>query len=282
MTDIVFVAVLGAAFLHASWNALVKGGGDKTVNMGAVVLGHVPLALVAAIVAPVPQMDAFLYLLGSAVLHFGYQVFLLEAYKFGDLIKVYPLARGSAPLIVTVISYAVLGIALTGSEILAVLVIATGILFQAFGRGNAGTDHGKTVLLALITGLFIAGYSLVDGIGAQRAGTSLGFYAWASTGNAILMAIYIFLREPAALRGIATHGKSVFLLGGSASFIAYAIATWAFTKAPIAVVTALRETSIAFAVLIGVFVLKERVTPIKLLSIGLILLGAALLRFVST
>lgn len=281
MTDLVFIAVIGAALLHASWNALVKGGRDKTVNMGAVVLGHMPLALCAGLFAPLPAPASYPYLLGGMFLHMGYQVFLLESYKFGDLVRVYPLARGSAPLLVTLFSVVVLGVVLSVLQMLAVLVIAAGILLLAFSGKGQDADNQKTVILALTTGLFIASYSLVDGLGAQQAGTPLGFYAWLSFGNGVLMILYLASKEPGALGRIATNGKLVFVLGGSASFVAYALVTWAFTQAPIALVTALRETSIAFAAIIGVLVLKERINAVKALSIVFILAGAILLKFVN-
>lgn len=281
MTDLVFIAVIGAALLHASWNALVKGGKDKTVNMGAVVLGHMPIAFFAGLYAPVPAPASYPYLIGGMFLHMGYQVFLLESYKFGDLVKVYPLARGSAPLMVTLFSVVVLGVALSGQQMLAVLIIASGILLLSLSGKGQEAGQGKTVLLALITGLFIASYSIVDGVGARQAGTPLGFYAWLSIGNGFLMVAYLAFKDPVALKGIATRGKLVFILGGSASFVAYALVTWAFTQAPIALVTALRETSIAFAALIGVLVLKEHLNAVKILSIGFILCGAILLKFVN-
>lgn len=282
MTDVVFLAVIGAALLHASWNALVKGGRDKTVNMGAVVLGHVPFAFIAALMVPIPNTVSYPYLVGGILLHLGYQVFLLESYKYGDLTKVYPLARGSAPLMVTVFSIAVLGVSFGGFEVIAVLIIAGGIVILSLAGRKRDIGQGKTVLLSLITGLFIASYSVVDGLGAKMAGTAVGYYAWLSMGNGLLMATYLWFKAPASLAGIATQGKTAFMLGGSASFVAYAIVTWAFTQAPIALVTALRETSIAFAVIIGVVILKERVTLIKVLSIAFILCGAALLKLIQS
>jgi drug/metabolite transporter (DMT)-like permease len=133
--------------------------------------------------------------------------------------------------------------------------------------------------LAFTTGVFIASYSLVDGLGARLSGNSLGFLSWLAIGNGIIMAAYLMLRSPNTLTGIATKGRLVFLFGGGASFVAYAIVIWAFTQAPIALVTALRETSIIFALLIGVFFLKERLDLMKVLSTMTTLLGAILLRF---
>ncbi|MFT6023372.1 MAG: drug/metabolite transporter (DMT)-like permease [Ascidiaceihabitans sp.] len=279
MSTLVFVAVIGAAVLHAGWNALVKGGADKTMSMGAVVLGHMPLALIALPFVPMPAIESMPYLAAGILLHVGYQLFLLKSYEIGDLTQVYPIARGAAPLIVALFSVVVLGIQLSSIQMLAILIIGCGIISLALVRKADGLRNGNAAVLALITGLFIAAYSLVDGLGARIAGTSLGFYSWLAIGNGLIMAAYLAVKSPKTLGVIATKGRGVFLFGGGASFVAYAIVTWAFTQAPIALVTALRETSIVFALLIGVFFLKERLDLIKVFSTLTTLLGAALLRF---
>ena len=139
--------------------------------------------------------------------------------------------------------------------------------------------NGKATIFALTTGCFIASYSLVDGIGARLAGTSLGFFGWLAIGNGIIVVAFLRLRHPGTFTNIVRHGRKMFFIGGGASFVAYALVTWAFTQAPIALVTALRETSIIFALLIGVFFLKEKLNLTKLLSTFVTLVGAALLRF---
>lgn len=279
MTSLVFLAVLSAAVLHATWNALVKGSADKTASMGAVVLGHVPFAVLAALYAPSPDPASLPYMLIGIALHFGYQVFLLHSYRLGDLSHVYPIARGSAPLIVALVSVSVMGVPLNGAEAFGILLIAVGIISLGLTRRADGLGQGRASVLALITGLFIASYSLVDGLGARVAGTSLGFYSWLAIGNGLLMAAYLTLRSPASFRAIASGSRSVFAIGGSASFLAYALVTWAFTQAPIALVTALRETSVIFALLIGVVFLRESINLGKLVCTFLSLLGAVLLRF---
>ena len=279
MSITVFIAVLGAAFLHATWNAMVKGGADKTLNLGAVILGHVPPALIALPFVPLPAAESLPYLFVGIGLHFGYQYFLLNSYKIGDLTQVYPIARGSAPLIVAGISVLFLGVTLKPGETLAVLLIAGGIISLALVRHADQQRNGKASLLALTTGVFIASYSLVDGLGARIAGTSVGFFAWLAIGNSLLLALYLRVRAPGTLTKIATKGRGLFFFGGGASFLAYAIVTWAFTQAPIALVTALRETSIIFALLFGVFFLKERLSLMKLLSTVATLCGAILLRY---
>ncbi len=279
MSGVVFLAVIGAALLHASWNALLKGSADKLLGMGAVVIGHIPIAMALLPFVPLPNMESLPYLMGGIALHFGYQLFLLRSYETGDLTQVYPIARGSAPLIVALVSVVFLGIVLTGTELLAILIIGTGIISLTLVRRSDGLANGKAALLALITGAFIASYSLVDGMGARSAGTSLGFYCWLAIANGVLMALYLRLRAPSTLRALPGAGLPMLLAGGAASFVAYALVTWAFTQAPIALVTALRETSIVFALLIGVFFLNERLSLLKLISTMTTLLGAILLRY---
>lgn len=279
MSTTVFIAVIGAALLHAAWNALVKGGADKTLSMGAVIIGHMPLAILALVFVPAPAIESLPHLLCGIALHFGYQMFLLLAYQNGDLTQVYPLARGSAPLIVALFSVLVLGVHLENLELLAIAIIGTGIISLALVRRSDGLRNPKAATFALITGLFIASYSLVDGQGARVSGSSVGFFAWLAIANGLLMALFLALRHPQTLKAIPKKGMFVLLVGGGASFIAYALVTWAFTQAPIALVTALRETSIIFALLIGVFFLKERLDLLKVFSTAMTLIGALLLRY---
>ena len=279
MSLTVYLAVIGAAILHAVWNAAVKGSTDKRTAMGAVVIGHAPLAALALCFAPVPSLASLPWMAAGLALHFGYQLFLMHAYEHGDLSQVYPIARGSAPLIVAVVSVTALGVHLQGAEMLAVAIIATGILSLVLVRRADGMRNGRAAGLALVTGMFIASYSLIDGYGARIAGTSLGFYGWVALINAPLMALYLGVRDPGILGRIAGSGRVTAVFGGTASFVAYAIVTWAFTQAPIALVTALRETSVVFALLIGVFCLKERLDLAKVLATSASLVGAVLLRY---
>jgi len=279
LSGTVFIAVIGAALLHAAWNALVKGSQDKALSMGAVVIGHMPIAAVILPFAPLPDIASLPYLSGGIALHLGYQLFLLKSYETGDLTQVYPIARGSTPLMVALFSFTLLGVTFSSIELLAILVIGAGIFSLALVQRADGQTNRHAAILALTTGMFIASYSLVDGLGAGIAGTSLGFYCWLALGNGALMALYLRWKSPQTLRTIPRTGLPVLIIGGTASFIAYALVTWAFTQAPIALVTALRETSIVFALIIGVFFLKEPLNLLKVLSTMTTLLGAALLRY---
>ena len=278
MSPMVMIIVLFAALMHASWNFLVKGAGDKHLSMSAVVLGHAPFALAALLCAPLPNLQALTYLLVGVVLHLGYQLFLLASYRIGDLSQVYPLARGSSPLIVAGISVLLLGVPLSWIELTAIIIIGTGIMSLTLVRRSDGLRNGRAALLALVTGGFIASYSLVDGMGARAAGTALGFYGWLSVLNAGIFAVVMRVIRPGTVGTVISRQWRLAICGGGASFFAYAIVTWAFTMAPIPLVTALRETSIIFALLLGVFVLKERLDLLKVLATMCTLIGVGLLR----
>ena len=270
--------VLFAAILHATWNFLVKQSDDKLLSMSAVVIGHVPFSLIALIFFPLPLIDALPFLLWSVGLHTGYQLFLLNAYRFGDLSKVYPLARGVAPMLITLVSISILGVVLNQIELAAIVMIGLGIASLVLTRSQSGSFDFKTVALSLITGCFIAAYSIVDGLGARVAQSPVGFYACASTVSALIWLIYLKSKRPDLLKTLATTQKRLTLLGGGASFSAYALVVWAFTIAPIALVTALRETSIIFAMLLGTLILKEKMSWQKGLAIALTVAGVLTLR----
>lgn len=278
MDTIVFLAVVTAATLHAIWNALIKGSGDKHVGMCAVVLGHAPYALVLLAVMPAPEPASWPYIAGGAALHIGYQIFLLSSYRAGDLTQVYPIARGSAPLLVAGFSVLALGVTLSTEALVAIAAIGLGIMSLSVARQHDGTANRRAALLAFATGCFIAGYSIVDGLGARLAGTALGYYAWLALLNALALVVVMAMWRPGALRRVLPEARMLFLVGGGASFAAYALVVWAFTQAPIAMVTALRETSIVIALVIGVFFLKERLSLAKVFSTFVTLAGAILLR----
>lgn len=278
MDAVVFSAVILAAVLHASWNAVVKTASDKYLSMTAVVLGHAPLAMCLIPFVPAPEMASIPYMLVSVALHQGYQLFLLWSYRAGDLSQVYPIARGTAPMVVTAVSVLVLGEHLTLVQLTAVVLIGSGIMSLLVVRGHDGLRNPKAAQLALTTSGFIAGYTLCDGLGARVAGSPVGFYAWESILNALSFAVIISVIRPGVLPRVWPEARMTMLVGGTASFVAYAIAVWAFTRAPIALVAALRETSIVVALLIGVVVMKERLDLTKMVSTVITTAGAILLR----
>ncbi len=279
MDIFIFSVVIVAAALHAIWNALIKGGTDKHLGMVAVTLGRVPIALMILPFIPLPNYECIPYIFFGIILHVGYQLFLLASYRFGDLTQVYPIARGVAPILVAAVFFIFFDVELTSLELFAVITIGIGIMSLSLVRQEDGVRNTKAALLALITGCFIASYSLNDGLGARAAGTALGYYVWLTLGNAIIFTLIIYLKKPNTIIKIPSQAKQLFLFGGSASFVAYALVIWSFTQAPIPIVTALRETSIIFAILIGVFFLNEKLSLAKVCSIFVTFLGAVFLKF---
>ncbi len=278
----VLLVILAAAFLHATWNFFVKRSEDKYRGMSAVVLGHAPAAMAMIVLTPLPHVDSYPYIFAGAMLHIGYQMFLLNSYRFGNLSSVYPIARGIAPFLVAGFSVVFLGVDFGIFELLAITCIAVGLISLAFGgkKGSRGNLRGS--ILAIATGSFIASYTLVDGLGAREAGNALGFYGWLSTINALIFSVIMRWARPGLVKTTVCTDWRMTLSLGSISFLAYALAIWAFTMAPIALVAALRETSIVFAFFLGACFLKEKITILKFLSILLIVCGVIMLRIVNT
>jgi drug/metabolite transporter (DMT)-like permease len=280
MDSDVFAAVLAAAFLHASWNALVKLEGDRflSVVVLSVAQGVIAIALLPAF--PLPAEGAWPWIALSALLHTGYKLFLVRAYQHGDLSQVYPLARGTAPLVVALVGAIALSEPMTPTKGAAVVAIGFGVVLMSL-RGGTGALRalpGRAVAYGLGTALFTASYTIVDGIGARLAGSASAYTLWMFAGDGLLMtALGLARRGRGALptrRGAWIGG----VLAGALSLASYWIAIWAFTKAPIALVAALRETSVLFALAIAFVVLREKPGRWRLAASGLILAGVVLIR----
>ena len=272
MDNFVFFLVLFATVMHAVWNGMVKNHPDKVVAVAAIVLGHIPLAVIAIIILPAPTIDCIPYIIASSIVHQGYQWYLLSSYQVGDLTKVYPIARGFGPLVATIISILVLGLVLKSLIILSILLICIGIMILGlFDREN---KDFKVLKLSLTTGFFIGLYSLIDGYGARVSLSPIVYMSWAFLLSAAIFPIVLKLKNRKNIfQNIFSEGKKIFWIGGTISYIIYVIVVWAFTKAPIPMVGALRETSILFSILIGYFFLKEKITTTKIISIFLIVIG---------
>ena len=277
MTIGVFLALLGAALLHAGWNALVKIGLDRfsAILLLALVQGAIALLLLPFF-GP-PQAGSWPWVAGSAALHSGYKIFLIRAYGHGDLSQVYPLARGTAPLIVALAGALFLGEAVGPLRIAAILGIAGGIMMMA-GGGDGERLSRPALLWALGTAGFTAAYTLADGVGARIAGTASAFtLAMFALDGLIMLGFGLIARGGAAVAALAPAWRSG-LAAGAMSLGSYWIAIWAFTMAPLAMVAALRETSVLFAMLIAFFLLGERISPRRWAAASLILAGIVLMR----
>ena len=271
--------VLLAAICHALWNFQVKRSADPYLGMTSVVIGHVPFGILALSLSPALAQSAWSYVFAGALLHTGYQVFLLNSYRFGDLSQVYPLARGAAPLITAIVSFLLLGEHYERFQIVALCIIGTGIISLAFTAAQKGTKRqSTTVLLALVTAGFISSYSIVDGMGARIGGTAIGFYGSLTIINSFIFTGIVAKIRPGLVTEVLRHHIPGALCGGGISFLAYGLVVWSFTKAPIALVTALRETSVIFALLLGILVLKEKLTWLKASAVILTVTGVILLR----
>jgi drug/metabolite transporter (DMT)-like permease len=277
MSVTVLFAVLGAAFLHASWNALIRIGVSKLTTMLLMTLVQGALGAVLVFFHDWPDADVWPWLAASGVFHSGYKIFLAYAYEQGDLSRVYPIARGAAPLVVLGVSVTLLHEELTPQQVTSILVLGLGILAMSNGAFRSGESR-RLVPLALASALMTAGYSIVDGLGARVAGNAAMYVAWLFVLDALIFTpVVMTLRGRAVIRA----EPRVWLLGGAAAFFsyaAYAIVVWAMTEAPIALVTALRETSILFAVLIGWLAFGERMDRTKVTAAALILGGVILMR----
>ena len=275
----VFIAVIFAAFLHATWNGMVKSHEDKYVAVASIVLGHVPASLIIIYFMPLPTLESLPYIITSAFIHQGYQWFLLTAYRYGDYTKVYPIARGSGPVIVTIVSLLFLGVILSRYELIGIVIVSIGILSLSFQNSEA-LRNKKAIFFALLTGLFIGLYSMIDGYGARVSMSPLSYIGFSFILNALIFPFFLkFMDQPNITKRVFNKAKSLFIIGGTFSYIVYAIVVWGFTKAPIPLVSTLRETSIIFALLIGTFFLKERFTILKSISIFTIFVGVIFLKF---
>lgn len=278
MDTIVFLAVLAAALMHAAWNAIVKVGLDRFSSILLLSLAQGALAALLIPFFATPLATAWPWIVASAGLHMGYKLFLIRAYQHGDLSQIYPLARGTAPLIVAMVGAFFLGEVMSWGRTAAVIAIALGVILMARGfRGSAGLSR-TALAFAIGTACFTASYTLVDGVGARIAATASGFTLWMFTLDALGMAVFALAtrgpRAIAALRPALLSGTTA----GALSLGAYWIAIWAFTQAPLAMVAALRETSVLFAMLIGVFILRERAGIWRWFAAGLIVAGVVLMR----
>jgi len=278
MTTEVFVMVLGAAFLHAAWNALIKVNVDRLIMVAVMIISQLLIATSALPFVEIPPAESWPYICISTVIHTAYFVFLIKSYRYGDLSHVYPIARGSAPLIIAVVSVVIVGETLDSQATLSVVLIGFGIMSLTLTRGTSGFSEPKAILYALGTGVFIAGYTIADGLGARFANSAHSYIVWLNMFNGIpTLLLAIYLRKDRFLIQIRASWKPG-VIAGAVSLLAYWIVIWATTLAPLALVSAVRETSMIFAVIFGVCFLKERLNLARLASTTITLLGAVILK----
>ena len=279
LTPGVTLAVLGAAVLHASWNAIIKSGDDVVLDTALVALcGSVVCAPLLLFVAP-PAPASWPYLAGSLAAHVAYYATLAGAYRAGDLSHGYPIMRGTAPLLVAVASMLFLGEGLSAAGWTGVLLICGGVLSLALLRSaSGGGPTRRATAWALANSAIIAFYTILDGRGVRLAGESIGYIAWSFS----LMGLPFGLVVLAIKRGkLLAHARRQWrrgVAGAALSGVAYGIAVWAMARAPVAAVAALRETSVIFAALIGAWLLKEGHLRPRLAGAAIVLAGVMLIR----
>lgn len=278
MEPFVFTAVLVAAACHAAWNAVIKVG-DPLPATTLITTGAAAIALVLLPVTGLPPPAAWPWVIASIVIHLLYFICLTEAYRTGDLGQVYPLARGAAPLMTALATASFIGerVSLAGWAGILVLVCGVVLLSARGGRDLAKVDH-RALGFALFTAVTICAYTLVDGIGARIAGDPHAYTLAMFAGNGAAMLIYALARRGPSLWPLMRPHWISGTGGGALQLLSYGIVIWAMTLAPIALVAALRETSVLFGAAIAVMFLKEPVRPARLVAALLILFGLLLLR----
>jgi len=273
----VLFAVLAAAFLHALWNALIKVGTSKLGAMVILSVAEIPIGLMIAL--PRPSMDpaAWPWVLAAGCTHFFYKTFLTFAYEKGDLSRVYPIARGAAPLVVAVVGALFLNDVITGPQYAGIAVLALGIALMARGVFTDGESR-RLLPFALGSAAATATYTLLDGLGARVSGDAITYVAWVFVADGLIFTLGSLLLRGTAVFPRAPRAWAVGTFASLASYGAYAISIWAMTVAPIAVVAALRETSILFAVLIGWLAFGEKMGAEKAIAACVIVAGVILTR----
>jgi len=279
MSGMLFALVLGAALMHATWNAIVKVVADRLISLTLVNFTHSLIALAFLPFVGLPAPESWPYLIASLVIHQAYYAGLVMQYRFGDLGQVYPLARGASPLIVAAVAWAWAGEALAPGALLAILLITGGTLSLAMIGWGQGS-HRQAVTWAMFTALCIAGYSLADGFGGRASGQPLAYIVWLFLLDGLPMVFLLpWRRSRAQLSASLGRNWRQGLIGGVLSTTAYGIVIWVMSQAPLAMVTALRETSVIAAALIGAYILKEPFGARRILAACAVALGVAALQF---
>jgi drug/metabolite transporter (DMT)-like permease len=278
----VILAVLVAAVTHATWNAIAHGIKDQVVAFGLIGAGGVAVAAPLVAIFPFPLAACWPYLLASVFIHVFYNLLLMRSYRYGEFGQVYPLARGTSPLVVTVLAAVFAAERPSLPQVVGVLVVSSGLAVLVFAgrRGRAGSGVGRAALVAAGgTGLTIAAYTTVDGLGVRLSGSSVAYIAWLILLESLCVPAWALVRRRRVLAG---QSRAVLLSGlaaGALSLLAYGLVLWAQTRGALAPIAALRETSVIFGAVIGTVVFGEpfgrrRIGATVLVVLGVLLLSA--------
>ena len=276
--ELVFLALLGGALLSAIWNAVVKSGTEKYLDIVLISTASGAIGLVLLPFLEQPVVASWPYLTASALLQQIYFVLLAAVYKTGDMSEAYPLMRGTAPLLVAMAGGPLIGEVLPIERWIAVALICGGALVLAFDAHRRRGAHGSMAPLALVNAVVIAGYTLLDGVGVRTSQAPVAYAMWMFVLTAIPPLVWALLLRRREFFEQARKRLVLGAMGGASTLASYGIALWAMTHVPIALVAALRETSILFATAIAALVLRERIGLTRYIAIGLIALGALTIR----
>ena len=277
MSGTVLAAVLCAALMHAGWNVLVKARGDAFLaTVTVAVSAGILCALALPFLAP-PAPASWPFIAASSLAQVLYYRLLTATYRSGEISHAYPIMRGCAPLIVALLALPLTGERLAAPQWLAIALICGGVLAMVGSTRTAQPHAGRTTLLALATACVIAAYTLIDGIGVRRSGAAAAYTLWIFLFTAIGVLALAWARRRELLPFVRANPALPFG-GGAMTLGSYGVALWAMTQAPVAVVAALRETSILFATAIAVLFLRERVAPLRLGATALIACGVVVMR----
>ncbi len=270
--------VLCAAVMHASWNAIVKSDSDRLASFALVMLVGGFLGLALAPLVGIPDPASWPFLLASMAVHVVYYFALLRAYALGDLSHVYPIARGLGPTLVAIFSGVLIGEYLSWRETGGVVLVSLGIAGLALARGIPTEDERRATIMAVFTGVTIAAYTVIDAMGARASGNALGYIAWLNILEAPWVFAYACWRRGGAIVPYIRTQWRRGAIGGAIAATGYGIAIWATSVSPVAHISALRETSVLFAALIGTFLLGEsfgrrRVAAAVVMVAGLLLMN---------
>lgn len=276
----VMLAVLLGALLHACWNALIRGSSDRTLDTVLVVAGAAVIAAAALPFAPLPASASWPFLIASGLIHVVYFMLVALSYRHGELSFAYPIMRGSAPVISAMAAALLLAESPSAGGWLGVLLISGGVILLAGDSWRRGIFQGRAALFALSTAAIIVVYTLVDGVGARLSGHAAAYTGWVFVLTAIPLSLIFLARDGAATRAYFRRRWRRGMFGGFCTLGAYALTLWAMTRAPIALVAALRETSVIFGALLAVMLLGERLSRTRWAAIAVVTAGAVAIKLV--
>ncbi|MGV9609518.1 EamA family transporter [Streptomyces sp. NPDC003631] len=277
MTPAVTLAVLLAAVTHASWNAIAHRITDKLVGFTLIAGGGMLIGLAMAVFASFPAPAAWPYLIASAIIHIAYYALLMRSFRLGDFGQAYPIARGTAPLVVTVLAAVFAHEVPDGWAAAGIAVSCAGLTGVALWGLRGRRPDWAAIRAALATGLTIAAYTVVDGLGVRASGSSLGYIAWLMAIQGVVIPLYAAYRWRGQLLPTLRPFAMLGLLGSALSVAAYALVLWAQTKAELAPIAALRESSIIVGAAIGAVFFKERFGAPRIAAAGLLVVGIGLM-----